>query len=195
MTAALPATAARSKAGSQAEGLSLQGFIAALCKTALEVFGGQEWHAGFPAPTDKLRLAIMHLLSCDALPTEAEYSELESELKLLGADTTALAYIRKLRKNNLVGPVKGKDADAGTLAGLGLVVLSGLIFPVENIPGGLRWLSNFVWGRYYMEIVRDALLEGGGWPAMWFNVVVIGIIGSVFFLLAWRKMRRMQLSI
>ena len=44
------------KAGSQADGLSLQGFVAALCKTALEVFGGQEWHAGFPSPTDKLRL-------------------------------------------------------------------------------------------------------------------------------------------
>ena len=48
-------------------------------------------------------------------------------------------------------------------------LLSGLIFPVENIPGGLRWLSNIVWGRYYIEIVRDALLQGGGWPAMWFS--------------------------
>ena len=93
-------------------------------------------------------------------------------------------------------PSQAAAIQAVALGGFLLVfLLSGLIFPVENIPGGLRWLSNFVWGRYYMEIVRDALLEGGGWPAMWFNVVVIGIIGSVFFLLAWRKMRRMQLSI
>jgi ABC-2 type transport system permease protein len=59
----------------------------------------------------------------------------------------------------------------------------------------LRWISGIVWGRYYIEIVRDALLEGGGWPAMWFNVTMIGIIGTVFYLLAWKKMRRMQLSI
>jgi len=74
-------------------------------------------------------------------------------------------------------------------------LLSGLIFPVSNIPPQLRWISGIVWGRYYIEIVRDALLEGGGWPAMWFNVVMIAVIGSVFYLAAWRKMRRMQLSI
>jgi ABC-2 type transport system permease protein len=73
-------------------------------------------------------------------------------------------------------------------------LLSGLIFPVENIPAGLRWISNIVWGKYYIAIVRDALLQGGGWPSMWGNVAVIGAIGSVFYTLAWRKMRRMQLS-
>jgi drug efflux transport system permease protein len=73
-------------------------------------------------------------------------------------------------------------------------LLSGLMFPVENIPAGLRWISNFVWGKYYIEIVRDALLEGGGWPATWLKVIVIGIIGAVFYGIAWRKMRNMQLG-
>ncbi|HXJ38927.1 MAG TPA: ABC transporter permease, partial [Bryobacteraceae bacterium] len=93
-------------------------------------------------------------------------------------------------------PSQAAAIQAVALGGFLLVfLLSGLIFPVENIPAGLRWISNFVWGRYYMEIVRDALLEGGGWPSMWSNVLVIGLIGGVFFLLAWRKMRRMQLAI
>ena len=93
-------------------------------------------------------------------------------------------------------PSQAAAIQAVALGGFLLVfLLSGLIFPVENIPAGLRWISNFVWGRYYMEIVRDALLEGGGWAAMWFNVLVIAVIGGVFFLLSWRKMRRMQLSI
>jgi drug efflux transport system permease protein len=73
-------------------------------------------------------------------------------------------------------------------------LLSGLIFPIENIPAGLRWISNFIWGRYYIEIVRDALLQGGGWPAVWRSVVIIGITGTVFYALAWRSMRRMQLG-
>jgi drug efflux transport system permease protein len=73
-------------------------------------------------------------------------------------------------------------------------LLSGLMFPIDNIPAGIRWISNFVWGRYYIEVVRDALLEGGGWPATWFKVVIIGIIGVTFYLIAWRTMRRMQLS-
>jgi ABC-2 type transport system permease protein len=73
-------------------------------------------------------------------------------------------------------------------------LLSGLIFPVANIPVGLRWLSNVVWGRYYIEIVRDGLLQGGGWPAMWSRLVTIAGIGSVFYFMAWRGLRRMQLD-
>jgi len=73
-------------------------------------------------------------------------------------------------------------------------LLSGLIFPIENIPAALRWISNFVWGRYYIEVVRDALLQGGGWPAVWTNVAIIAIIGALFYAVAWRSMRRMQLE-
>jgi len=84
---------------------------------------------------------------------------------------------------------------AVALGGFLLVfLLSGLIFPIENIPAGLRWISNFIWGRYYIEIVRDALLQGGGWPAVWLKVLIIGLIGAIFYGIAWRGMRRMQLE-
>jgi ABC-2 type transport system permease protein len=84
---------------------------------------------------------------------------------------------------------------AVALGGFLLVfLLSGLMFPIQNIPIGLRWISNFVWGRYYIEIVRDALLQGGGWPAVWYKVIFIGMIGSVFYGLAWLGMRKMQVK-
>src|SRR6267143_1512190 len=73
-------------------------------------------------------------------------------------------------------------------------LLSGLMFPIENIPAGLRWISNFIWGRYYIEIVRDALLQGGGWPAVWFKVLIVGAIGTIFYGIGWRGMRRMQVK-
>jgi ABC-2 type transport system permease protein len=93
-------------------------------------------------------------------------------------------------------PNQAAAIQAVALGGFLLVfLLSGLIFPVENIPAGLRWVSNIVWGRYYIEIVRDALLKGGGWPAMWFQVLMIGLIGSFFYFITWRKMRAMQLSL
>jgi len=92
-------------------------------------------------------------------------------------------------------PNQAAAIQAVALGGFLLVfLLSGLIFPVANIPGSLRWISNIVWGRYYIEIVRDALLTGGGWTANWFSVLMIGVIGSLFYLLAWRNMRRMQLK-
>jgi ABC-2 type transport system permease protein len=98
----------------------------------------------------------------------------------------------------MVGAAIPSQAAAMQVVALGgfllVFLLSGLLFPVENIPAGLRWLSNFVWGKYYIEIVRDALLQGGGWPAVWRKVLIIGVIGAVFYALAWRSMRRMQLK-
>ena len=92
-------------------------------------------------------------------------------------------------------PNQGAAIQAVAFGGFILVfLLAGLMFPIENIPAGIRWLSNFVWGKYYIEIVRDALLVGGGWPATWLKVGIIGVIGAVFYLIAWRTMRRMQLS-
>jgi ABC-2 type transport system permease protein len=93
-------------------------------------------------------------------------------------------------------PNQGAAIQAVALGGFILVfLLAGLMFPIENIPAGLRWISNFVWGKYYIEIVRDALLAGGGWPATAFKVAIIGVIGAVFYLIAWRTMRRMQLKV
>ena len=83
-----------------------------------------------------------------------------------------------------------------SLGGFLLVfLLSGLIFPIENIPVSLRWISNFVWGRYYIEIVRDALLQGGGWPAVGGKVAILALITAAFYGIAWRGMRRMQLGV
>jgi len=93
-------------------------------------------------------------------------------------------------------PNQAASIQAVALGGFLLVfLLSGLLFPVENIPSSIRWISGIVWGKYYIEIVRDALLTGGGWAAMWAKVLAIGMIGSFFFVMAWRKMRRMQLAI
>ena len=90
-------------------------------------------------------------------------------------------------------PNQAAAMQAVALGGFLLVfLLSGLMFPISNIPAGLRWLSNLIWGRYYIEIVRDALLQGGGWPAAWYKVLLIAAIGGIFYTLAWRAMRRMQ---
>ncbi len=99
---------------------------------------------------------------------------------------------------NMIGaviPSQVAAMQAIALTGFLLVYMfSGLLFPISNIPASIRWLSNFVWGRYYIEVVRDAMLAGGGWPSVWWKVLAIAAIGSSFYFLAWRNMRRMQLK-
>src|ERR1035438_1839501 len=99
----------------------------------------------------------------------------------------------------MVGAVIPNQASALQAVAFGgfllVFLLSGLIFPLLNIPASLRWISSLVWGRYYIEIVRDALLQGGGWPAVWYKVLIIGVIGAIFYTLAWRGMRKMQVKV
>jgi ABC-2 type transport system permease protein len=99
---------------------------------------------------------------------------------------------------NLIGaaiPSQVAAMQAVALTGFLLVyMMSGLLFPIQNIPAAIRWISNFVWGRYYIEVVRDSLLAGGGWPSVWYRVLIIGAIGAIFYAIAWRNLRRMQLK-
>lgn len=98
----------------------------------------------------------------------------------------------------LVGAGLSDQATAVQVVAIGgfmiAFLMSGLIFPVETIPQILQPFSNIAQSRYYVVIVRDALVRGGGWPAVWWAVLAIAGLASVFYALAWRKMRLMQLK-
>lgn len=73
-------------------------------------------------------------------------------------------------------------------------LLSGYLFPVTNIPQPLRFLSNLVPMRYYLEVIRDAFLRGGGWPAVWPAPLALALLGAFFFWRAWSSMKEMQIK-
>jgi ABC-2 type transport system permease protein len=92
-------------------------------------------------------------------------------------------------------PDQAAAIQATQLAGFLLsYLLSGAIFPISNIPTGIRWLSYAIPARYYIEVVRDALVRGGGWAGIWDAPIALTIIGSIFFLIAWLRMRKMQVN-
>jgi len=73
-------------------------------------------------------------------------------------------------------------------------LLSGYLFPVANIPQPLRFLSNLVPMRYYLEVIRDAFLRGGGWPAIWYAPIALCLLGAFFLWRAWSVMKEMQVK-
>jgi ABC-2 type transport system permease protein len=62
------------------------------------------------------------------------------------------------------------------------VMLSGFMFPIENMPLPLRILSNAVPAKWYYMIVRDVMIKGLGIGAIWKETVILA--GMMFFLLA-----------
>jgi len=74
-------------------------------------------------------------------------------------------------------------------------LMSGFLFPLSNVPAGIRWVAAIVPARYFIEITRDAFLRGGSWSGVWQAELGLAVLGCLFLLFAWRKMRKMQVEL
>ena len=61
------------------------------------------------------------------------------------------------------------------------VMLSGFMFPIENMPLPLRVISNIVPAKWYYSIVKSVMIKGAGWSAVWKETLVLA--GMTLFLL------------
>lgn len=62
------------------------------------------------------------------------------------------------------------------------ILLSGFIFPIENMPEVLQWLSHIMPAKYFITIVKAIMVKGVGWSFIWKEtLILIGM--SMFFLL------------
>lgn len=61
------------------------------------------------------------------------------------------------------------------------VMLSGFMFPVENMPLPLRIVSNIVPAKWYYAIVKSVMLKGTGLHTIWKETLILGGM-LVFFL-------------
>ncbi|MEA1875037.1 MAG: ABC transporter permease [Bacteroidota bacterium] len=53
------------------------------------------------------------------------------------------------------------------------MLLSGFIFPVENMPIFLQWLSTIIPARWYLEIIKIIMLKGGGMAFIWQQLLIL----------------------
>ena len=69
-----------------------------------------------------------------------------------------------------------------SLAGLMLptILLSGFIFPVENMPMPLQWLSNIMPSKWFIIIIRSIMLKGSGLQFLWKETLVLLLMISIF---------------
>ena len=63
-----------------------------------------------------------------------------------------------------------------------IVMLSGMLFPIESMPPVLQWLSAIVPPRYYIEAMRKLMIMGVGIGEVLREVMILA--GMTVFLLA-----------
>ncbi|MBC7849630.1 MAG: ABC transporter permease [Chitinophagaceae bacterium] len=69
------------------------------------------------------------------------------------------------------------------------VMLSGFMFPVENMPLPLRMVSNIVPAKWYYSIVKAVMIKGLGFNAIWKETLVLTGMMIVFLGLAIKKFK------
>ncbi|MFO7613110.1 MAG: ABC transporter permease [Bacteroidales bacterium] len=69
-----------------------------------------------------------------------------------------------------------------SLAGLMMptILLSGFIFPVENMPKLLQWLSNIIPARWFIIIIKNIMLKGSGLQYIWKETLIIVTMLVIF---------------
>jgi len=61
------------------------------------------------------------------------------------------------------------------------IMLSGFIFPVENMPWPLQWLSNIIPAKWFIVVIRGVMLKAISFGILWKEtLILLGMI--VFFI-------------
>jgi ABC-2 type transport system permease protein len=75
--------------------------------------------------------------------------------------------ISVIAKNQLIA------TQAGALSALlPSMLLSGMMFPIENMPKIFQWISNLIPARYFVHSLRGVLLKGNGFDVLWVDLLV-----------------------
>ena len=69
------------------------------------------------------------------------------------------------------------------------ILLSGFIFPIENMPVILQALCQFMPPKWFITIIKSIMLKGVGLSYIWKETLVLVIMMSVFILLSVRKFK------
>ncbi|MEZ5046699.1 MAG: ABC transporter permease [Chitinophagaceae bacterium] len=69
------------------------------------------------------------------------------------------------------------------------LLLTGFMFPIENMPIGLQLLSNIVPSRWYFIIIKDVMLKGLGFFSVWKEMSILVFMTIVLLALSIKKFK------
>ncbi|MCE1198420.1 MAG: ABC transporter permease [Marinilabiliales bacterium] len=69
------------------------------------------------------------------------------------------------------------------------ILLSGFIYPIENMPVPLQVLSNLMPPRWFIDALKQVMLKGNGLEYIWPNVLILSGMTLVFLLLSIKKFK------
>ena len=69
------------------------------------------------------------------------------------------------------------------------ILLSGFIFPIENMPWPLRVISNLIPAKWFLTIIKGIMLKGIGIGFLWKETLVLIVMSAAFIGLSIKKFK------
>jgi ABC-2 type transport system permease protein len=69
-------------------------------------------------------------------------------------------------------------------------LLSGFMYPIEQMPAVIRLITYIVPARFFMTITRDVFLKGTSVPLLWDDLLALAVFAVLLTLLATRAFRK-----
>jgi ABC-2 type transport system permease protein len=69
------------------------------------------------------------------------------------------------------------------------LLLSGYVFPIDNMPRALQYLSYVVPARYFITLMRGIFLKGIGLEILWLNALLLALYAAVVIVVANLRMK------
>ncbi|MBX7194427.1 MAG: ABC transporter permease [Sandaracinaceae bacterium] len=70
------------------------------------------------------------------------------------------------------------------------MLLSGFVFPIENMPLPLQVISNVVPARYFIHALRGVLLRGNGFPEIGFDLLMLTAFACLMLFAGTKRFKR-----
>jgi len=75
---------------------------------------------------------------------------------------------------------------------LPMLLLSGFVFPIENMPVIFQWFTYLIPVRFYFTIIRGIMLKGVGFEVLWDESLALLVFAVVTMVLSvWRFQKRL----
>lgn len=146
-----------------------------------------------------LAKAVPYLaLSCVNLATILLLSVYVLEVPVAGSLWTLsflslLLIVVALSLGLLISCVVQNQVAAMIVSGIGLMMpvmlLSGMIFPVESMPAVLQWISDIIPARWYIQAVKKVMIEGLGFGAVWREILILSAMAALLIALSLKNFK------
>ncbi len=70
-----------------------------------------------------------------------------------------------------------------------VIMLSGMMFPIENMPLPLQWISNIVPARWYIPAMRKIMVEGLGFSYIYKELIILTLMASALITISVKRFK------